>query len=473
MKHNGLMIPHTASAQLDGVQELKSTHLPSADLLYCHTKYIVCSSYAYSPCKNRDSTSYMPNARNASSLLIAADAKKSSLKIIRLRGTSRLAALLLCAIVVLSLLTACGSTNRPSDTVTTDSTPSGYTAPISTSTAPVSTVVSPDEWQRFETSFVGPFDTVTQLILFAENEVAFERYCDQAKEELWRYHEWFTIYDDPTTGENLKTVNDRAGTPVTCPSEILDLIELGIQDYHRSNGRVNIAMGAVLSLWHDTRVSANAAETEQEKKNVRLPSDAALHKAVKHTDIEDVVVDREAGTILLRNPAMSIDVGAIAKGYAAEQVALHLKESGLTSAILNVGGNVRTIGGNIATGQPWKVGIRDPKDLSGQSILGVVASTDLSVVTSGHYERFFTLEGRTYSHIIDPDTLYPADYCESVSILAQDSATADLLSTVLMLLTIEEGKSLLENFPGCDALWVDGDEITMTEGFRAVYQEKN
>jgi len=117
------------------------------------------------------------------------------------------------------------------------------------------------------------------------------------------------------------------------------------------------------------------------------------------------------------------------------------------------------------------VGIRDPKDLSGQSIWRRCVNrpfrSDIRPLRA-----IFTLEGRTYSHIIDPDTLYPADYCESVSILAQDSATADLLSTVLMLLTIEEGKSLLENFPGCDALWVDGDEITMTEGFALFIKKK-
>lgn len=419
-----------------------------------------------------NSTPHMAHRRRVSSSLDATCNKSSSVKSERTRKASHLVALLLCALFFCQILTACAPTNRPSDTVTTKVTPED-TSPSSTSLISVTTSpMTPVDWQRFTTSFVGPFDTVTQLILYAEDEAAFERYRKQAEEELRRYHEWFTIYDDPTTGVNLKTVNDRAGTPVSCPSEILDLIELGIRDYDRSNGRVNIAMGAVLRLWHDTRVSANAAETEQEKKDVRLPSDAELREAANHTDIKDVVVDREAGTVLLRDPFMSLDVGAIAKGYAAEQVALHLKEAGLKSAILNVGGNVRTIGGNIETGQPWKVGIRDPEDMSGQSILGIVASTDLSVVTSGHYERFFVFEGRTYSHIIDPDTLYPAEYCDSVSILAQDSATADLLSTVLMLLTVEEGRELLKTFPGCDALWVDGDIISMTEGFSAVYQSK-
>ncbi len=431
------------------------------DLLIQHT-----SSAVY------NNTPHMAHRRRVSSSLDATDTKSLSIKRERLRKGSHFVALLLCSVLFCQMLTACASTNPPSGTDTTSVSPE-HTSPLSTSLIPITTSpTTPDEWQRFTTSFVGPFDTVTQFILYAEDETAFERYRKQAEDELWRYHEWFTIYEDPTTGVNLKTVNDRAGTPVACPPEILDLIELGIRDYDRSNGRVNIAMGAVLRLWHDKRVAANAAETKQEKMDVRLPSDAALREASNHTDIKDVVIDRDAGTVLLRDPHMLLDVGAIAKGYAAEQVALHLKDAGLKSAILNVGGNVRTIGGNIATGQPWKVGIRDPKDMSGQSILGIVASTDLSVVTSGHYERFFVFEGRTYSHIIDPDTLYPAEYCDAISILAQDSATADLLSTALMLLTVEEGRELLKQFPGCEALWVEGDDITMTEGFSAVYEAK-
>lgn len=442
MKHNDLLISYATLDTQDGLQKLKCKSTPSTSVLRHHiAKDTLCSSLK-TECAREVSRS--PLCRDDRSLL---------LKEMRVHNGLRLVVLLLCIVFFCHLVTSCAPTNPPYDTVTTTS-------------------MTPGEWQRFSTSFVGPFDTVTQLILYAEDEVAFERYHKQAEEELRRYHEWFTIYDDPTSGVNLKTVNDRAGTPVVCPPEILDLIELGIQDYDRSDGRVNIAMGAVLRLWHDTRVAANAAETEQEKMDVRLPSDAALREAAAHTDIKDVVVDREAGTVLLRDPLMSLDVGAIAKGYAAEQVTLHLKEAGLKSAILNVGGNVRTIGGNIETGQPWKVGIRDPEDMSGQSILGIVASTELSVVTSGHYERFFVLEGHTYSHIVDPDTLYPAEYCDAVSILAPDSATADLLSTALMVLTVEEGRELLKKFPGCEALWVDGDDITMTEGFSAVYEAK-
>lgn len=182
-------------------------------------------------------------------------------------------------------------------------------------------------------------------------------------------------------------------------------------------------------------------------------------------DIQLLEIDREAGTVCLRDAAMRLDVGAIAKGYAVEQACRLMRENGWTGTI-NAGGNVRTVGTK-ADGAPWRIGIQHPDKADGD-YLAVVNATDRAVVTSGDYQRYFEVNGTRYHHLIDPDTHQPAAYVRAVTVLANDSAMADGLSTALFLMSSQDGLKWVEQLDGIEALWVKTDgTVQYSSGFAA------
>ncbi len=348
------------------------------------------------------------------------------------------------------------TTPAPATTAGDPSTPVPATTKGGTSPLPV----APSELERFEAYITGPFDTVTKIIVLAADQNEFQEHYSFVEEELWRYHQLFDIYEEYSGVTNIKTINDHAGSAVTCPEEILDLIEFGIEGEKKSGGRVNIAMGSVLRLWHEARTVSNA-----DPSRAYIPDRKALEDAARHTSIDDVKVDREKGTVTLADPEMRLDVGAIAKGYTVEKIARGLLKRGFRAGAIDAGGNVRVIGHNIIKDGPWRIGINNPIENAEKPIIEIVNVADRSVVTSGNDKRYFIFEGERYSHIIDPATNLPAEYYDAVSVITEDSGVADLLSTTLMLMTETEGRELLSSFPGCEALWVRGVEVKMTEGF--------
>ncbi len=312
---------------------------------------------------------------------------------------------------------------------------------------------------RTEFNLTGPFDTVSSVILVTEHQGEAEHYQKLIEDELWRYHKLYDIYHDYPGLVNMKTVNDRAGEAVDVAPEILDLLAFGVDAYERSGGRVNIAMGSVLKHWHEAR-AISSLDPDQ----AFLPHKDDLEKAASHIDINKLKIDRDRGTVTLADPFMSLDVGAIAKGYAVEKIAEKLEQEGLFSAVLDIGGNVRAIGKNEITGKAWRIGIRNPEPESSM-LLNKVDIEGRSVVTSGGYERSFVFQGESYSHIVDPDSLYPAHFHDAVTIIATDSTIGDFLSTALMLMDIDEGRTLLDSFSGCEALWLTDKTIHTSEGF--------
>lgn len=303
---------------------------------------------------------------------------------------------------------------------------------------------SSDGPQRYEATFLDVFDTVTTVMGYAESEEDFQAQAQALHDELLTYHQLFDIYNDYDGLSNLKTVNDSAGVaPVEVDPVILDLLGDCKDYYETTGGRVNVAMGSVLALWHDAREAA-----VNDPESAKLPDDAALQEAVRHTDLSQVVIDEEASTVYLPDPAMSLDVGAVAKGWSVERVC----ESAPEGLLLSVGGNVRATGPK-PDGSDWVAGVQNP---DGGAYLHTVYVRDVSVVTSGDYQRYFTVDGVRYHHIIDPDTLYPAAYWRSVTILCADSGLADALSTALFTLPQAEGQKLLDRC-GAEALWMDSE----------------
>ena len=312
--------------------------------------------------------------------------------------------------------------------------------------------------KQYTATFLELFDTVTTVVGQAESKEAFEQTAYAIRDELQTYHQLFDIYGDYPGVNNLKTVNDQAGiAPVQVDRRIIDLLLACKEYYDLTGGRVNIAMGSVLKLWHDARQAGIG-----DPASAALPSLQDLEEAGRHTDINGMVIDEEAATVYLTDPEMRLDVGAIAKGWAAQKVA----ENAPKGLLLSVGGNVCATGPKDETGTPWVVGIQDPD--GGESYLHTLYVTGGSVVTSGDYQRTYAVDGKLYHHIIDPDTLYPSEYWRSVTVVCQDSGLADALSTALFLLPQAAGQALLDQCEA-EAMWVDGSgNRSYSPGFSAL-----
>ncbi len=274
----------------------------------------------------------------------------------------------------------------------------------------------------------------------------------------------FTI----ASAENLCTINELVNgqhRTVKVDQRIIDMLLYAKEMYTLTDGNLNIAMGSVLSLWHDYRTIGM-----DDFANASLPPMEKLIEAAKHTDIDKMVIDKENCTVTLTDPLMKLDVGAIAKGYATEQIARYLEEKGITGYILNVGGNVRAIGTK-PDGELWTVGVENS---TGDDYLAYLKLDGLSVVTSGSYQRYYVVDGKRYHHIIHPETLMPAEGFVSVSVVCKNSGLGDAFSTSLFCMTLEEGKKLVEATDGVEAIWVtdDGKQITSSGWSKHLKKQK-
>lgn len=320
---------------------------------------------------------------------------------------------------------------------------------------------SPSKIERYEAQFTDVFDTVTQIIGYAESEETFTEQISELKEQFDYYNQLYDIYNDYEGINNIKTINDNAGKePVTVAPEIIDLLKLGKEAYEKTNGEVNIAYGSVLRLWHDYRESGT-----QDPENAALPPMEELENRAVHTDIDNLIIDEEASTVYLADPEMSLDVGSIGKGYAVQQVAEYAKEHGMEHLLISGGGNICVVGAR-EDGEAWRVGIQNPDLNSEEAYVQRVQLQDMSIVTSGNYQRYYEVDGKQYCHIIDKDTMMPAEHMASVSVIMQDSGEADAMSTALFNMEYEEGKSFVESMEGVEAMWILNDgTIKYSSGF--------
>lgn len=343
----------------------------------------------------------------------------------------------------LILLTGCGESNVPQ---------TGYT--------------------KYSAQFYGTFDTIVQIIGYSKSEEDFSRYAGQIKSRMEELSHLYDIYYEYSGENNIKTINDNAGIqPVAVREEILDLIEFCQEWYEKTEGKVNIALGPVLTIWHKymERYSADATDA-------KLPQLDKLQEKLPLCNMADVIVDREAGTVYLAREGMSLDVGAVAKGYATQLACQEVYEAGFTSFIVSAGGNV-------VAGDPpldgvrssWGVGIQDPftaDELNGGNSVDVAYVRNTCVVTSGDYQRFYMAGEQRVHHIIDPDTLMPADYYRGVTVITPDSGIADLASTTLYTMPYEHSRTMAEQM-GWEVMWIFADgAVECTDGMISLLRDR-
>lgn len=281
------------------------------------------------------------------------------------------------------------------------------------------------------------FDTVIKIQIL---DPADESILDGLKKLCEKYD---TMFSTTNTDSELYKLNHANGQPFTVSSETANLIQEGIHYSELSGGAFDLTIEPVSALW-DFRADKPT-----------VPSSDAIAQAVSHVDYTKV--DIRDNTVTLEDPEAGIDLGAIAKGYIADQVKTYLKKQGIKHAIINLGGNVDVIGTK-PDGSKYNIGIQKPFDESGEAITSVQLK-DQTVVTSGIYERYFKKNGKLYHHILDPRTGYP---CEnnlySVSIITDSSTKADALSTTCFLLGYEKGMELIQSMDGVKAIFITDDE---------------
>ncbi|HYF84307.1 MAG TPA: FAD:protein FMN transferase [Clostridia bacterium] len=292
--------------------------------------------------------------------------------------------------------------------------------------------------------------TVIDITIYDKSDTTI---LDKAFARIAEIESKMTI-NNAETSEIIALNNASGVNEVKLSPDTFLVVEKGKQYSERSDGKFDITVGPIVKLWNIGTESA------------AVPDKDELAEAVKLIDYNKLILNKENLTAKLETPNMKVDLGAIAKGYTADEVARVLKENGVEHAIINLGGNVMTVGGN-PNGNPWKIGIQDPFNPRGD-FLGIVPITNWTVVTSGTYERFFEENGKKYHHILDTTTGYPTDNnLYSVSIITDKSIDGDGLSTTTLLIGLEEGIKLIESLENTEAIFVTSDKkVYVTSGLK-------
>ncbi|MEG1720563.1 MAG: FAD:protein FMN transferase [Pseudoflavonifractor sp.] len=295
------------------------------------------------------------------------------------------------------------------------------------------------------------FDTVITMNVYWQDKAP----LDAALVECARYE---NLLSKTVEGSDVWNLNHAQGARTPVSADTRDILEKALEYSKRSDGKFDVTIAPCVALWDFTSGAA------------LLPDPEELAAAAKTVDYRKISITDDGVQLA---PGQTIDLGAIAKGYIADRISDFLKAAGIESGMLNFGGNVQTIG-NKPDGSPWNVGIQDPRSQTGESI-AVVPVSDSCVVTSGIYERGFDLNGLRYHHLLDPATGMPIQNdLAGVSIFADDSFDGDALSTTLFALGREAGLALAEELDGVEAMFIDrNDKIFCTPGLEGRIQILN
>lgn len=290
------------------------------------------------------------------------------------------------------------------------------------------------------------FDTVVRIEIL---DAADEDVLKGCQEICRKYH---SMFSNKIEDSEISRINSAGGNPVEVSDETVTLIKKAIYYSDLSNGAFDITIAPVSNLW-DFHAETPAP-----------PAPEAVNEAVSHVDYKNILI--KDNTVQLLDPYAAIDVGGIAKGYIADLLKKYLKEQGISHAIINLGGNVLTLGSRL-DGSDYNIGIQKPFDTTGEPITSVRVSNK-SVVTSGTYQRYFEADGRIYHHILDPHTGYPCENnLNSVTIITNSSLTADALSTTCFLLGYDKSMRLIEQLGNVDAVFITNDnKIRYSKNFQ-------
>ena len=254
---------------------------------------------------------------------------------------------------------------------------------------------------------------------------------------------------------NIAQINAAAGLhPVKAAPETLDVLTEALLFSVKTEGLFDPSVGPLVKSWNIGTEYAS------------IPSTETITSALELVDFKKIVIDRNQNTVFMQKQGMKLDLGAIAKGYAADEIIRIITKHHIKKAIIDLGGNIYAFGEK-AAGKKWNIGIRDPETNQGSSIL-TIPVLNKSVVTSGVYERFFEQEGKRYHHILDTRTGFPVENeLLSVTIVTGKSIEADALSTTTFILGTERGMNLVEEMDDVEAIFINRNrEIRCSKGLK-------
>ena len=286
--------------------------------------------------------------------------------------------------------------------------------------------------------------------------------CDpQADELLTHCFELLRSYEHRFSANDasseLMEVNHQAGVaPVQVHPDLFELIALGTLHSQAKNSHLNIAIGPLVQTW---RIGFSDA---------RRPAPEEIEQVLLKIDPQQIQLDQENYTVFLKRPGMKIDLGALAKGYSADLIATYLRGKGIKDALIDLGGNILTVGQHPVKQQPWRIGIQNPVEKRGNHLL-VLSVKDKSVVTSGIYERHLEVDGQSFHHIFDSTTGYPVETdLASITILSDRSVDGEIWTTRLFGDSPTSILNTVESLPGIETLLVSqSGKIAYTSGLQS------
>ena len=286
--------------------------------------------------------------------------------------------------------------------------------------------------------------------------------CDpQADELLTHCFELLRSYEHRFSANDasseLMEINHQAGiAPVRVHPDLFELIALGTLHSQAKNSHLNIAIGPLVQTW---RIGFSDA---------RRPAPEEIEQALLKIDPQQIQLDQENYTVFLKRPGMKIDLGALAKGYSADLIATYLRGKGIKDALIDLGGNILTVGQHPVKQQPWRIGIQNPVEKRGQHLL-VLSAKDKSVVTSGIYERHLEVDDQSFHHIFDSATGYPVETdLASITIISDRSVDGEIWTTRLFGDSPTSILNTVESLPGIETLLVSqSGKIAYTSGLQS------
>jgi thiamine biosynthesis lipoprotein len=291
-------------------------------------------------------------------------------------------------------------------------------------------------------------DTFVSISTYGTDTDFLQQATKKAFQEMRRIAELTDRFSlSGTTAAKLSDVvriNENAGIkPVVIDEDVFEMLQAAQEYSQLTEGAFDVTIGPLLDLWGFGR--------EKQKK----PTVNELQRVLTLVDSEKLVLDQEKQCAFLSEQGMSLNLGAVAKGYAVERAAKVLAEEGVERALINAGGNIKVIGEK-AKRQPWKIGIQDPRDSS--ALIGVLSLEDEAIATSGDYNRTIEIAGKRYHHLLSPQTGYPVGYNMSVTVVTHDAGQADLLSTALFLLEPQQALDLVAKLNDTEVVIITADK---------------
>lgn len=299
-------------------------------------------------------------------------------------------------------------------------------------------------------------DTLVSISTYGTDTDLLQQATQDAFAEMRRLSDLtnrFVVEGSTVERSDVARINEMAGiSAVKVNEDVFAMLKAAKEYSVMTNGAFDLTIGPLMDLW-------GFGSPKQ-----HVPTPEELQKTLGLVDWGKLILDEKNRTVFLAQRGMSLDLGAVAKGYAVEKAALVLQEKGIENALINAGGNIRVLGAK-KENQPWKIGIQDPRDSS--ELLAILNLENGSAVTSGDYNRTFTVENKQYHHIVSPLTGYPAEFNMSVTVITPDSFQGDLLSTALFLLDSEDALRLAESLPDTEAIIVtEENKILVTSGLK-------